>query len=114
MGGESYFDRTELVSTIMPLPGRVDVTTVGVLRDRLHAAVDSGSGVMVLDLADVQFLDATGLAMLVAAQRRAMGAGRRLVLRDTPPWVARLLAATGLARVLRTEPAAVPVTSVPA
>jgi len=41
-----------------------------------------------------------GLAMLVAGHSRALRAGRRIVLRGTPPRIARLLHATGLDRVL--------------
>jgi anti-sigma B factor antagonist len=88
----------------MPVAGRVDVTTVSELRDRLHSAVDGGVGVLVLDLSEVELVDTTGLAMLVGTQRRALRAGRDVVLRGTPPRVMRLLTVTGLDRVLRTEP----------
>jgi anti-anti-sigma factor len=60
--------------------------------------------VIVLDLSEVELIDAIGLAMLVGTHRRALRAGRDVVLRGTPPRVARMLAATGLDRVLRTEP----------
>jgi anti-sigma B factor antagonist len=100
-------DDSARVGTIMPLNGRVDATTVGELRDRLHAAVDGGAGVMVLDLTEVDRIDATGLAMLVGTHRRALGAGRRLILRGTPRRVERLLGASGLGRVLLSEPAEV-------
>lgn len=92
------------VGTIMPISGRLDASTVSKLRDQLHTVVDGGIGVVVLDLSEVEMIDATGLAMLVASRRRALRAGRDLVLRGTPPRVARVLAATGLDRVLRAEP----------
>jgi anti-anti-sigma factor len=92
------------IGTIMPISGRIDVSTVAQLRDQLHSAVDGGVGALVLDLSDVQTVDATGLAMLVGTHRRALRAGRQVVLRDTPPRIARLLHATGLDRVLKTEP----------
>jgi anti-anti-sigma factor len=91
------------VGTIMQVSGRVDTTTVSELRDRLHSAVDGGVGALVLDLSDVELIDATGLAMLVGTHRRAMRAGRELVLRGTPPRITRLLVATGLDRVLHSE-----------
>jgi anti-anti-sigma regulatory factor len=43
--------------------------------------------------------------MLVGAHRLAMRRDRRLVLRDVPPRIERLLAATRLNRVLTLDPA---------
>lgn len=87
------------------LPSRLDVTTVADARHDLHAAIDGASGDLVLDLGDVDVLDAAGLGMLVAAHRRASRRGQRLVLRSVPGSVARVLAMTRLHRVLHIEPA---------
>jgi anti-sigma B factor antagonist len=98
-----YGDERFRIGTIMPISGRVDGSTVSQLRDQLHSAVDGGIGVMVLDLSEVELIDAVGLAMLVGTRRRALRAGRDVLLRGTPARVARMLAATGLARELRSE-----------
>jgi anti-anti-sigma factor len=103
MRDEGYGDVRNRVGTIMQVSGRVDTTTVSELRDRLHSAVDGGVGVIIVDLSEVELIDATGLAMLVGTHRRAMRAGRELVLRGTPARITRLLAATGLDRVLHCE-----------
>jgi anti-anti-sigma factor len=93
--------------TVVRLAGRVDATTVALHRDRLHHAVDSGSGAVVVDLAQVEVLDATGVGMLLGAARRAARSGRPLVLRGTPIRVARMLHVTGIDRILRPEGAGV-------
>lgn len=82
------------------LAGRVDASTVGRVRERLHAAIEGGEGVLVVDLAAVDVLDATGLGMLVASQRLAVRSGRILELQAVPPRVHRLLQITRLSRVL--------------
>jgi anti-anti-sigma factor len=86
-------------------PGaRVDVTTVAELRRELHAALDdAGPEGVLVDLRDVTVMDAAGLGMLVAAQRRASLAGTRVVLTEVPASVARVLAATRLHRVFRLD-----------
>jgi anti-sigma B factor antagonist len=104
MRDEGYGDERYRIGTIMPIIGRIDASTVSQLRDQLHSAVDMGTGVVVLDLSEVEMVDAIGLAMLVGTHRRALRAGRQLVLRDTPTRVHRVLVATGLDRVLKTEP----------
>ncbi len=91
------------VTDLVTLTGRIDVLCVSDVRERLHAAVDTGSGVLVIDLSAVETIDATGLGVLVGTQHRAALAGRRVILRGTPPRFARLLRATRLDRVLPTE-----------
>jgi anti-sigma B factor antagonist len=93
----------EASGSVVTLSGRVDGATVATWREVLHRAVDQGRGLLVVDLTDVVFVDAIGLGMLLGTAHRAGRAGRRMVLRGTPPRVARLLRAIGLDGVLRSE-----------
>ena len=85
------------------LSGRLDVHSVAEVRAALHAAIDAGAGDLVVDVSGVELVDATGLGMLVGADRRAKLAGRRVVLRDAAPRLLRILRATRLHRVLTVE-----------
>lgn len=89
--------------TVVCIDGRLDASTATDVRERLHAAVGLGSGTLVIDLSDVQLVDATGLGVLAGTQRLAARSGRSMVLRGTPPRVARLLRIIGFDRVLRSE-----------
>ena len=86
------------------LSGILDVSTVHDVRRAVHEALDAGSGDLVVDLRDVEMLDATGLGMLVGAHRRAGRAGRRLVLSNLSPQLVRLLRVSRLNRILLVEP----------
>jgi anti-sigma B factor antagonist len=86
------------------LRGPLDVLTVSDVRAALHAAIDAGTGDLVVDVSAVELVDATGMGVLVGANRRAALAGRRLVLRGVPPRLARILRVTRLYRVLAIEP----------
>lgn len=92
---------------VLVLAGRLDVRVTADVRLALAAAVASGTGELVLDVAGVEGVDATGLGVLVGAHRRAGRAGRVVVLRDVPPALARVLLRTRLDRVLRTSRTAV-------
>lgn len=92
-------DHAELV-----VGGRLDVRSAADARTVLHAAVDSGDGDLVLDLAALDSWDATGLGVIMGAHRRAGRCGRRLVLRKVPPQMQRVLVATRLHRILAIEP----------
>jgi anti-sigma B factor antagonist len=88
---------------LITLVGRLDVIGAGAAREALHAAVGTGSGPLVVDLAGVELLDATGLGVLIGSHRRARLAGRLLVLRDASPRVARLLWLTRVDRIIAVE-----------
>lgn len=88
---------------LIALAGRLDVIGASAAREALHAAVAAGSGALVVDLAGVELLDATGLGVLIGSHRRARLAGRRLVLRDAAPRVARILTLTRVDRIIAVE-----------
>ncbi|MER5625530.1 STAS domain-containing protein [Streptosporangium sp. NPDC002544] len=88
---------------VVSVGARLDVGTVTGVRPRLHEAVDSGRGDLIVDLSGLEMIDATGLGVLVGTHRRAVGAERRLILRRVPPRIMRVLAVTRLNRVLTVE-----------
>jgi anti-anti-sigma factor len=92
----------------LAVSGSLDALHAADVRDALHAAIDAGSGDLVVDVSGVELVDATGLGVLVGAHRRASQAGRRVVLRDAGPRLTRILRLTRLHRILALEaPAAV-------
>lgn len=93
---------------VVLLAGRLDARGAAPAREALNQALSTGAGRLVVDLAAVELLDATGLGVLVGAHRRARLADRELVLRGARPRVARLLAITRLDRVIAVEPATAP------
>lgn len=89
-----------VVGAELVVRGRLDVTSVGAVRDALHRAVDLGSGDLLVHLDDLELHDAAGLGVLLGAHRRARLAGRRLVLVGVPGRLERLIRHTRLHRVL--------------
>lgn len=73
------------------LRGQLDGRSTAELRDVLYAQLDSASGDVVLDLAEVESVDLTALRMIAVTSRYAALQGRRLLLRDCSPLVRRLL-----------------------
>ncbi len=67
--------------TVLDVGGEVDVYSAPVLRDRIAGLVDRGECDLVVDLDGVQFLDSSGLGVLVAGftSARARGGDLRLV-----------------------------------
>src|ERR1700760_2888039 len=87
-------------SVVIRPRGELDVAT----SDRLAAAlraVDPSAAVVVLDLGELSFLDASGLRVLIEAKQAL---GERLALLPGPPAVQRLIALTRTDRVLGLDP----------
>jgi anti-anti-sigma factor len=79
--------------------GELDVQSVPELRARLAEAVDSGKNRVVVDLAEVSFIDSLSLSALVGA-RRKLGDEGRLAVVAVHEYVRLILQATGLEQVL--------------
>jgi anti-sigma B factor antagonist len=62
--------RTVSEHTVLEVGGEIDVYTAEKLRGRLRDIVNSGEQHVVVDLSKVDFLDSTGLGVLVGAHRR--------------------------------------------
>src|SRR2546430_1179795 len=94
-------DRAAPVVTVR---GEVDVYTVEELRAALDAAVATGSGEIIIDLAGLEYIDSAGLGVLVTTLRRLQQAGGDLVLQAPSAGTFRLLEISGLADRFRIVP----------
>jgi anti-sigma B factor antagonist len=84
---------------VIKLSGELDLATAPALEEELERASQSDGGV-ILDLRELEFMDSTGLSVLVRAHQAAEEAGRALSLVKGPPQVQRLLSLTGVAERL--------------
>ena len=104
MGDVVGTDLAAVSGAVLIIGSRLDGSSVADVRDGLRAAIEQASGDVVLDLEAVEWVDATGLAVLVWAHRLLRIQQRHLVLRRCRPAVRRALAVTRLNRVLLLEP----------
>lgn len=83
---------------VLDVAGELDLHTAPQLRESLMAAIDEGRLQVLVNLADVAFMDSTALGVLVAGLKRAREAGGdlALVVPDGPP--RKVLTLTGLDR----------------
>ncbi|RZU03250.1 anti-anti-sigma factor [Kribbella rubisoli] len=96
---------------VIHLTGILDVRSVGDVRQTLNHLIDTSDGDVIVDLEEVDAVDATGLGLLVATHRRTQSLGRQLVLWHPLPSVIRILAVTRLHRVLKVERTPLPLSA---
>jgi anti-anti-sigma factor len=85
---------------LLVLHGEIDLASAAQLDCALVEAVSRGPSRIRIDLADVQFIDGTGLRTLIQGKERAQATGRSLILRHVRPQAKRLFEVTGVAYAL--------------
>jgi anti-anti-sigma factor len=89
---------------VIEVRGDLDLRILAGLRRALREAIAARPVMLIVDLAEVTSIDASGLAVLAAARRRGLHAGTRLLLQAPTASMVDLLAETGLDRVLPIVP----------
>jgi anti-anti-sigma factor len=93
--------------TIVNAAGDLDTTLAGVLRRCLVEAAEAGNPLLLVDMAEVVFLDSAGLAVLVGIDR-TLRPGRRLALCNVPARMQRMLEVAAIGLVLQIHNAGEP------
>jgi anti-anti-sigma factor len=91
----------EVEGDVIRLRGDLDAHTASLLDDAIREVVESGAERVVLDLAEVGFVDSRGLRSMV--QARGPAGERDVVLRSPSRAAARILEITGLDDHFRIE-----------
>jgi anti-sigma B factor antagonist len=81
---------------VVVLSGELDLATAPQLRARLAAMIENGEKQIVLDLTGLEFIDSTGLSVLVMVFKRTQAAGGSMVIRNPSSGVTRIFEITGL------------------
>ncbi|HSD80565.1 MAG TPA: STAS domain-containing protein, partial [Solirubrobacteraceae bacterium] len=89
---------------LIAVSGEIHVSTAPEFSHLLNAAIGEGKDQVVLDLSGVEFIDSTGLSVLLNGLRRVTRAGGRMALVCANPTVLRLFVITRLDSTFRIVP----------
>jgi anti-sigma B factor antagonist len=95
----SLATREQAGHAVVEVRGELDVYTASMLRQRLIEIIDAGAERVVVDLRRVDFLDSTGLGVLVGALKRLRMAGGDMVLVCDSEKLLKIFRITALDRV---------------
>jgi anti-sigma B factor antagonist len=93
--------RTEGEAAVIVVRGELDLASSPALEEQFEQLWGSETKLLVLDLRELEFMDSTGLSIIVNAHQRLAEDGRELTLVRGPQQVQRLLDLTGVAERLR-------------
>jgi anti-sigma B factor antagonist len=105
MGSPAWQPFSATVSTdgdraTVALRGELDLSGVDRARRAIEQAESGEASLLVLDLSQLDFIDSTGLEVLLRAARRAHDTGRRLIVARPSTYVRRLLELTAIDQAL--------------
>jgi anti-sigma B factor antagonist len=89
-------DDLDASTHVIAVEGEIHVSTAPQFSTMLNGAIARGKRAVVLDLTDVEFIDSTGLSVLLNGLRRVTRQGGSLALVCTNPTVLRLFEITRL------------------
>jgi anti-anti-sigma factor len=92
--------RSENGSPLLSVSGELDLATGPTLERELELALAGEPGLVILDLRQLEFMDSTGLSVLIRAHNTAQSQGQRLGIVGGSRQVRRLLNLTGVAERL--------------
>lgn len=87
--------------TVVAVTGELDVFTAPALEQELQRCIEGGKADIVVDLTGVDFLDSTGLGVMVKALKWAREAGGGLRVVATEERITKVFTITGLDEVMQ-------------
>ncbi|MBV9382566.1 MAG: STAS domain-containing protein [Streptosporangiaceae bacterium] len=86
-------------TTVVEVSGEIDVYTAPRLREKLISLADAGSYHLIVDMERVEFLDSTGLGVLVGGLKRVRAYDGGIDLVCTQGRILKIFRITGLSKV---------------
>ena len=88
----------------LALDGRLDANNTQPLKESLEQLIDGGTSYLVVDLAQVPFIDSAGLAALVSALKATRRIGGNVLLSGVQPQARTVFSLTMLDQVFAIHP----------
>lgn len=91
-------------TAVISVGGEIDVYTAPKLRDEISAVVSAGSYAILVDMEQVEFLDSTGLGVLVGGLKKVRAHDGSLELICNQERLLKIFRITGLSKVFMIHP----------
>ena len=88
---------------LVRVSGEVDIYTSQKLKEKLYEVVDRSKGDLKLDFEHVNYIDSTGLGVLVGALKKASQNNRKIYILNLKDNIKKLFLITGLDKVFIIE-----------
>ncbi|HHZ14376.1 MAG: STAS domain-containing protein [Caldicoprobacterales bacterium] len=85
------------------LDGEIDIYNAPEFKERLHQLIQRHSGNFVLDCGGLNYIDSTGLGVLISALRRVKEYDGEIKIQNLKPYIRKIFVITGLDKIFTIE-----------
>ncbi|SFF94264.1 anti-anti-sigma regulatory factor, SpoIIAA [Desulfotomaculum arcticum] len=97
----NYAIKKEKNCLLVAVFGEIDISITDSLREDVDRALDNyGSGQLVIDLSGVDFIDSSGLGVILGRYKKVAGKGGKVFLAGAKPQVKKVLELSGLLNLM--------------
>ena len=89
------------ISTIF-LDGEIDMDKTDEVKEAIFPVIDSGKNVA-LNLSNVQYMDSSGISVLIESHQKALEKGTKLIIKDVSKSVLKVIMMAKLEQILNLE-----------
>ena len=85
------------------LDGEVDIYNAPELKEKLHKLIEQHAGNFVLNCGNLNYIDSTGLGVLISALRRVKEYDGEMIITSLKPYIHKIFVITGLDKIFTIE-----------
>lgn len=93
--------KIERQTLLLRLEGELDMHTAASLRQAIDNEIEKrGIRTVILNLQDVQFVDSSGLGVLLGRYKKLLPLGGKLKITNVPPHIYKIMELSGLPKII--------------
>ena len=93
--------KIERLTLLLRLEGELDMHTASTLRQTIDIEIDKrGIRTVILNLQDVQFVDSSGLGVILGRYKKLLPLGGKLKITNVPPHIYKIMELSGLPKII--------------
>ena len=93
--------KIERLTLLLRLDGELDMHTASILRQAIDSEIEKrGIRTVILNLQDVQFVDSSGLGVILGRYKKLLPLGGKLKITNVPPRIYKIMELSGLPKII--------------
>jgi len=93
--------KIERLTLILRLDGELDMHTASMVRQAIDIEIEKrGIRTVILNLQDVQFVDSSGLGVILGRYKKLLLLGGKLKITNVPPHIYKIMELSGLPKII--------------
>jgi len=93
--------KIERLTLLLRLDGELDMHTASMVRQAIDLEIEKrGIRTVILNLQDVQFVDSSGLGVIIGRYKKLLPLGGKLKITNVPPHIYKIMELSGLPKII--------------